>query len=371
MSRLYEFTLASNKSIDTSPHNTNYDFLNTLPTMLSLQDYEVALQSIRYTDNFETEPAKVQKPFFDDSSREFEDEISVDSTQSVIVSAYKLDNHLDRFLSKLNADVMRSDIGLQFSFVTERGVIVGVNAICNPPERHNIAIFGSLAKIMGFQEGVPLPAGNSSNSADIDRKLFEDLEFGIAGRIIQAHYKKERFHLENYQRTPTIDTVLADIVLLLSENDYEANLHYNPRTKSLDYDIRKRDVYIHLSTFLKTWMGCPLNQILFDSGSIILNPEAAAFRSEPVPKEPSNLLFVVCDAIEHDYFGSKALPYLACIDRMPGNWDKFFRPNNLVYKGLQDNKLSSVRIQLQDGNGDYIPLSNTPTIVSLLFRPRW
>lgn len=373
MSRTFELTVCSNKSLDTVPGNKSNDFINTLPRTLHIPEYEMALTSIKFSDNYT--PAAPAEPvlkmsFFTVFNED--NKFQVSSTASKWIRVNKVNERMDHSLSKMNQDLIRLDIGVVFYFVTEEGKITSINVECNPPEGYNVAILGDLAKIMGFDEAKPLPRGHSSNPYEMKPSVFDEHSIGTLGRLHIYHFEKDNFRLPQYEDKPSLDLLLADIVLLCNESEHDVNMHFKEEPLSIEYQIQPEDTFIHLSPFLHEYIGLPDNFVFNHVGTVLLNKDAPAFHIPPKPKEVSDLLFVECQTIEEDYFGHKALSYLACIDRQQawsGKVLQYFKPSPVLYKRCQSHYLSSVHIRLLDGNFDLIPETSVPTKVSLVLRP--
>ena len=106
MAESFTVTLVSNQNEDVYVSNINHTFSNVLPRHMDLSGYQVALQSIYYTDHF---PKKVAvgealpaKQFFNLENKD--NEVIIILMNASQLNAQKQSDVFTEFIDKLNAD---------------------------------------------------------------------------------------------------------------------------------------------------------------------------------------------------------------------------------------------------------------------------
>lgn len=413
-----EVVLVSNFCEEYTGGNKNFSFTNVFPKILDFEDCEVALSSITYTDRY-------TRPIIETEEEEVEEELKMEAEkiEQVIAAGptgtetiqedpkfFNLENHdhhlvvtmyemssivilkkeqvFANFVSVLQDELKNEgfDITLSPELVTNEDGSIGISSILLTlvaPLGYQLMMEEPLNRILGFSD-TNFSIGSITSDLVPDMELFERLPLKAdMGKITLLKVTQNTVEIDQIeQEYPALSTILNKIVSALDEQNLDVSLRLIKEERSVEYDIRPRRASVKLSPFLRNYMDLPESFELKGEGKIVV-PETIMFPEKPVthiiplgikvPTSCSKILVTTNIINDDQFYGGKALPLLALLDREDTNneFKRFHRQlSPLVYKRLATPKISQIAIRLQSDNLQDISMCDHPTVVTLLFRKR-
>ncbi len=371
MSESFTATLVSNQDDDRFANNTNYSFSNTLPRTIDLSNYEVALQSIYFTDKH-TKPSAVTpppppKPFFDLDKKENEVTVILAKTASTRVS--KISDDFEEFIKGIQASISEWELPFTLTPVKEQGVIKQLKINYFATSGWQLFLESPLERIFGFSNGI-LGIGEHLSDRALDIQFFKDLPTGSVAFL--AEFAEDRTHVEIAQMNekPDLEVLLGDISGQLLEQGHDVTFEVNKANSAVEFDVGSKTKHILLSPFLNQYIGQPLNFEFFGEGTIKV-PWHIIFPSKQrtAPKSSSKLL-VLCNIIKPQIYVEKELPLLALLDRKDtlSETEISYEPHVPIYKPVSVGKINHIGISIRDDKFNFIESQENPTVVNLHFR---
>lgn len=371
MADSFSVTLVSNQNGDVFGNNTSYSFSNVLPRAMDFTNYEVAFQSIYYTDHFPVNvavgPPAPEKKFFNLENKE--NEITLVVANAAELRARKETDVLSAFIDKLNVDLAFVRIPVVFTKTVTGETVTKVSFTYTPTPGYGLRFRGSLNRILGFDK-TSFAAGTFSNDKSIDFTYFNSLANGVVGELVEFKEDKTQIEVDQLPEKPNLEVLLGFIEAALDKNLTKVRFIVDPIKSSVSYNVENIAKRIILSSFLNKYLGLPDAFAFYDKGSIrvphhILYPS----KIKPLPKSCSKLL-VMCDVIKPQIFAGKEVPLLALLDRKHTHvaTNFYFEPNSLVYKPTQIAKTDHITITIQSDNFAFIGSQENPTVINLHFK---
>lgn len=156
----FTVTLQSNLCMEDFPQNTIYKFINKLPHLINVKEYEVGLVDLYYYDTYDRpsnrdqdeniRANKTNLPFFDTIL--FDHEVSVTRAVTSRLQVLKEnDESFLNFLARLNISLTKFNMSTHFSLLMQRGVPVQVIMEYNNEDTDwKLGITESLCKVLGL-----------------------------------------------------------------------------------------------------------------------------------------------------------------------------------------------------------------------------
>lgn len=377
MSEYIECTLSSLDNLDDSPSNCSFHFCNTFTPPLDVSEgYECAVKSIKFTDDYkkpvQRNPSEI--PFYDTGLYQNEISIGTNTLRTLYIEKNERNIELDDFVNSVNVQLEIRDLDLEFLFNIESGRIANLVAVSKPRPDHEFKIFGSLARVLGFEEGKPLGEGEFTNELPIDEDFLKSFSGGTIGRISEISKQTRTVYLDQVMGKPTIDELIADISLKLNETN-NVVLHYDETSNSIVYEVNPSDQYITLSWYLRQYLGLRALSTFSGKGRVELSRSAPVFRNDVSTSGTirPNLMFLTCDVIEPNYYQGKLLKYLLCWDRKETDGPQEVIVDNsksMIYKSINCESLDRITLKLLDDTCNFVAPTISPTSVKIVLRPK-
>lgn len=375
----FSITLQSNLDTDKFSNNTNFRFRNSVPAGLDLHNYQVGLQSIYFTDNYDRTPPKPvvlhqksTKPFFNTDLEE--DLVVVQTTIPKHLNGIKNENRLDQFLIKFNVELAKYNYKIQISPTLQSGQIIGVKITNTSDNIYHTSLDESLGKVLGFSK-LQVPHGESSSNVAIKLSDFTSLELkSVVGTISQYRINQEEIKLSQFEGEPVLSDLCNEIVLALEKKDHKISLTAVIGHDAINFDLDSPTRRLILSDYLLDYLGLPDSFTFIGSGTVVVKKGLSQDPNEiddfafQHSKQSSSKLFVTCDLIEENYFAGKPLNYLAVIDRSTTqNMESSYHPRKILFKQVVPRNPRQIEISIYSDKLEFIPLSDSPSVVCLNF----
>lgn len=388
MEQSFSVAIVSNENLDFFPSNTSYSFANTFSKHLNLAGYEVALTSLTYYDRFVFDkgtilpppPPRVPtppKPFFDVTKNEHR--LVVEKLQFVETNITKNDANFVAFIGHINDICFLSNVQVKFTLKSVGGAVTAVVAEASAPEGYYIQLTESFASILGFESNVFANGLTTGGTPDLETFGTFALNSKV-GAIYLARRVTTELFLAQMRPKPNLAAIIANIVLTLRNAGIDASIRLKKSTKSVVWE-GLGDIRIQLSKFLNSYLGQVETFIFADDGSFkvaedILEPPKPTDdipEPGPPPKVSSSKLLVTCSIIKDQWYGGSQGKYISVLERHETAefWRVHYIPQNLIYKEVENDFVSQIRIGLLSDNKSFIEPYQIPTVCTLNFRKRF
>lgn len=371
MADSFTVTLVSNQNGDIFGNNTNYRFSNVLPRTMDLADYQVALQSMYYTDHFPRNVAVGQpipeKKFFNLANND--NEITVVLANKAELRVRKETDVLSAFIDKLNVDLAFVRMPIVFRKTLSGNAVTKVSFTYTPSPGYELHLLGNISRILGFSQKI-FTGGTYENDIKIDETYYKSLANGVVGDLLEFKEERSQVKVDQVHEKPDLELLLGLIKGALNTQRTSFKFDVDTTNSTVTYQVDNVAKRILFSSFLNRYLGLSDTFSFWGKGSIRV-PHHILFpsRVKPPPKSCSKLL-VTCDVIKPQIFAGKELPLLAVIDRKHTEAATDFKlePNSLVYKPTQIAKTDHITVTIQSDNYDYIGFQDNPTVITLHFQ---
>lgn len=388
MEQSFSVAIVSNENTDFFPSNTSFSFANTFSKHLNLAGYEVALTSLTYYDKHVPEkgiilpppPPKTPPPpkqFFDLDKNE--NKFVVEKLAFIETLFKKNDANFVAFIGHVNDICFSSNVPVQFTLNHVKGVITSLVAETKAPENFHVQLTESFASILGFSNNIF--ANGTTTGGLPDSAAFDAISIdAVVGSIYLASRVSTELFLRQMRSRPNLSAILTNIILTLRNANIDVDITLNRATKSINWE-GLGDIRIQFSKFLNTYLGQVDTFIFSDEGSFTVaddiiqpkKPDDDIPEPGPPPKVSCNKLLVTCSIIKDQWYGGSPEKLLALIERQEHEefWRVNYIPQTLIYKEVESEFVSQIRIALLSDNKSYIQPYHQPTVCTLHFRKRF
>lgn len=374
----FSVTLQSNRQTEIFPDNTNYKFRNTAPPGINLRNYKVSLRSAYFTDTYQRtnyEPRILQPDLPTNFFNTFvaANRITIQTGNVTTLSPIKLTPHFDQFIIKTNELLHEHKIPLHISAILDAGKVIGTVLTNVSLDHEHISLDKKLATVLGFRNEI-VPRGETKSDLEFDIGQFEIYEINATIGYAQKYtFIQRELELPQIVGRPKLSILLLHIGTLCLSHGHDFSItQKHGYDDILEYDVRPTDKKIILSDYLNIYLGLPRSFAFQGSGSIRVRPGLEDFDEVEIfdpTQASSSKIFICTDLIESNYFGGNQLKYLAIVNRKNCNTEEIeYFPDRSLYKEVVLERPAQIEISFQSDNNEFLPISQTPSIVTLNFK---
>lgn len=380
MDSSFDVVVVSNENVDYFPHNSNSKFSNLFPTSISLSDYEVALSSIAYYDNYvKVDPSPIPEPevptddFFDMEKRD--NEVLVEKTQKNTLNLLKENPDLPSLITYVATECNKHGINIAIDSQFANNKIVKTRLSVTVRTGWKIEITDPLLSILGFEQ-TDFENGQYLSTTTVDYSQFESLKMQAPiGSVVLFKRETSGYFLPQIKGTPTFAGLLSQITLLLGNAGYNVSLVLKKKARTIEFKGLSL-IRMSLSRMVNDFLGIPERFVFTDQGSIriadsIIYPDKSII---PVKEKISwSKLLVLCDIVYEQIVAGSTQKLLAVLVREESREFKrhFYSPSKLTYKPVSRAFVNQISLSLKTDNNKFLDFSEQPTTVVLHFRKRF
>lgn len=380
----FTVTLQSNLERDKFHLNSNFDFSNSLPKTMDLSGYEIALQSIYFTDTYE-KPVFTPHVINTSDDKNFfntflmDDRILVQTSTRSRLMINKIADNFTNFIDYVKSGLVAQNMHCQVIPTFTEGKITKIAIKFSPPKGFQISFAHPINRLLGLTSTI-LHEGDYENEIDESyyNSYYESLSDGFMGNIILYAYNAVEIELEQLKGQQTANSVINHIVTALADKDIEASMVLHPSTNALEYQIEPEKTRVVLSSFLNSFLGISQDFAFEDSGTVLISPrnvlieENDNFLFEEDEIFTSSKVLVLCDIIQNQFYGGEKCPLLHVVDRYQRtNVQSGYIINPMVYKNVNVSYTSHINIAIKSDKNEYIPYSKSPSVVNVHLRKKY
>ncbi len=373
MADSFTVTLVSNQNGDRYAGNTNFAFSNALPRTMDLSNYQVALESMYFADDYPIPSATAisqpveEKKFF--NLAEHDNEITVVQVNASELRPRKRTQVFTEFLDSINTDAEFVNMPVNLIYTVTGPNVTQIALQYSPSPGYTLQIPSPLNKILGFK-ALEFADGTHVSDTKIDEDLFKTFAIGFLGSISEVSETRTQVQMLQIADKPDLENLLSLVSLTLANAKHTLTFTVDNKRGIVNYKVPNASKRILLSEFLNRYLERRDLFAFYGEGSFKV-PRKIVYPSkvEPPPKTCSKIL-VMCDILQPQIFAGKEMPILAVIDRKHTTGASYIsvEPRALLYKPIQVGKTDHISIAIQSDNTDFISLQETPSVINLHFR---
>lgn len=374
----FSVTLQSNRQSERFPDNCNYRFRNTVPAGINLKNYKVCLRSAYFTDTYTREiyePKILQPEIATNFFNTFvaANRITILTGNVASLSPIKLTPHFDQFIIKTNELLEASKIPLHIGTILDKGTVVGTVLTNMALDHEHISIDKKLATVLGFKDEI-VPRLESKSDLVFDLGHFNLYEVdSMIGQIKKYTLIQREIELPQILGRPKLSILLVHVATICMAHGHFFSIALtHGHDDRIEFEVKPPDKKIMLSDYLNQYLGLPHRFTFQGVGSLRVKAGLENF-DEIVEFDPtqasSSKIFICTDLIEPNYFAGNRLAYLDIVNRKNINTEEVeFIPERSLYKDVIVDHPSQIEISFQTDRNEFVPLSQTPSMVTLNFR---
>lgn len=372
--------LSSTRDANAWPENCSSNFKNCLPQNSDLSQYNVALSSVSYFDDFVDRARNVDQgvargDFFGPNQnlvtvREFILAVYyVEKTYTIVPAAV---NHLN---AEFEANGIKAVITLEW----DGGKHTSSEITYDNSEDTGLKleIPGVLADALGFSE-TRFDHGKTKSSRPPDYEDFKAMGVEEKFEIRQVEWKQTTVALQQLHQ-PTLRQIAEQIERAVHEATLVPITVHVQEERSLIRFTMGPTVSLTLSQFLNVYLGLPPSfeikgTKLHSVPPQILDPSGGESYIRDIidgSRFSSNKLFVECSVVCPSYYDGKRVQILAVVNRQPGDKQMNYSPSQPIFLPVISSNFNQIHIRLLDDNLQEIIPNSMPTVATLSFKRRW
>lgn len=375
----------SQKSQEYFPNNTSSNFTNKLQTNMNLQNYEVALVTLYYHDdfvnNYDGQLLPIERsgvPFFD--LQKNENVIWVNQLKRSSYNIQKTYPYLHTFINGMNAHLNRFGIKAKFTVeFGEGGVPISVIFKYELDYGYKLYFDDNLNDYLGFSKN-DFEEGEYKSDKPLDIEGFEKLPNDTVFRLEKRRWAISKVELEQLF-DPTLDDIAVAISSGCAKVGFTVQAAVDEDENTLTINTFGDTIFIRLSSYLRNYLKLPYGTE-FKGRTTVTVPRNVINPYEPFGKtylkanetfqvsSPSKV-FVLCTLCTTHYYETKPLPILQILNRTEGRQEITFQSNPLIYTQVNSFDASTINIRLVDDNLNLLPERDEASVCILHFKKKW
>lgn len=390
----FTILVSSTKSMNVFTNDSS-SFSNMLGRSLDVSEYNVAMRSMIFYDNFKPLPSwestivehKVAplETFF--KQRQIDDKIVLTRLLKEVVVLTNNATNLALFTTYVNEVFLQYD--MHAHIVLTISSTIETTAAGNPEvvvtynlaklsnfdlNNFEIEIPKSLARLWGFTRTV-FPVGDYYSHLPITESRFKSIRNGETFPLEKKKFEKTPLYMGQLM-DPTLEDVMLEMSVSVRRGDGLLMTNIDEDYLTLEYSLEPEGSTLALSPFLKEYLGLKKYDILSGHQTIpvsahIVRPYSEKYinRRDFIEKFNLSQLLVLTNAIDEVLlYNSKFLNCISIVDREEGTDKRVYRPKKLTFYPATKAILNHISVKLIDDTGHILPAVERPTTVELYFQ---